>query len=134
MFGDIFDCVEDWLQFCLAQSAVVILTECLQINVYCVEPVGGEVNSFFGLVAIADEDVFQAVLLCQFAAVSGQFHKDGWFGIGIGDAFAAVLNGGVDDLFRAYGFALEFACFDDGLAYLPVLAEFAAEVAAHRRD
>ena len=85
IFGDAADGIEDRREVGLAEVHVIFLGECFEVYVDCVEEVGGEVDGFGGHVAVAYEDVGQAVLFGETAGVCAEFHEDGWFGVGVGD-------------------------------------------------
>lgn len=109
LFCDVEDGVEDRLEAGLAEAFVVFFSEGFEIDVDSVEPFFGEVDGFYGHEAVADEDVCEAFGFCESAAVGGELHKDGRFGVRVGDAFAAGSEGGFYDLLWSDGLAVDGA-------------------------
>ena len=130
-FGDIGNCIEHRLQSSLAQARVEIFTECLQVDVYAVKPIGGKINRFGRHKSIAHKNVRKSILFCQPAAIIAQLHENGRLCVCISNALAAAPLCCSDDLFSCYCLPVNFPAICDHLADLPVLAEFALKIAAH---
>ena len=97
VMGEVAEGLEDGLEGGAAESVVEILVEGFEVDVDGVEPGAGEVDGLGGEVAVADEDVGEALGAGADGTVGGEFHEDGGFGVGVGDAGALVVEGGLDE-------------------------------------
>ena len=90
-------------------------------------------NGFDGFrshVSVADKCVKQPCFMRQLRAVVSVFHEDGGFSVGIADSLTPSVLGGLHHFLGWKRVARDFMV----LAYHPVVAELAAEIAACSRN
>ena len=118
----------------LAVCAIEVVGEGFEIDVGGVEEIAGIIDGLDGHVTITDKDVGYILPVSEAAAVSSQFHEYGGFGVGVGDAGAAVVAGGGNDAGGVAGLAGQMRLKARQLTNLPVLAEITLEITAGTGD
>ena len=123
-------CLQHRLQLAFDHVAVVGLGEGLQVDLDGVHLPVGSLQSLLPNEAVRDYKAPNAGLVARVGRVHQEFAEDHWLAVGEGNRRAVVLLGKFNDAPRRK--VLSGNLFGTRLRNLPVLAEFAIEVAAGR--
>ena len=116
-----------------ADLLVRLVIKCLQVDVNGIQIWRESACSFAAHISIAYEYVFYAFLLSYESGIIGKFIKDCWFGVCVGDRFAAGSFCSHDNLFGCAVLADDFTpVFTGILRDIKILAMLAVKVATHR--
>jgi len=124
----VFQGVEDLVELGATDAGVEVFGEAFEIDVGGVHVLVEFLAGFGADVSGGDGDGVDVQVAASFGDIDGVFEKDGRIVIGKGYAGALVIFGDSSDFFRGGGVSegVDLA----GLGDVPVLAEFAGEVAA----